>query len=174
MSVVGLISDTHGTLSDEALAALADVDHIIHAGDICSPSILHTLEALAPTTAVLGNNDFDEYGTRVGRFAHPAIDGVRFLVAHYPEDVSIQFTGSAGLVPGDPLPQVCVHGHTHEPEIVMGNKARPATYVICPGSASRPRGGFPRTVGRMVVEDGCILSVRIAMLNGDVVFEVEN
>ena len=71
MTVIGLISDTHGRLPDEALAAMADVDHIIHAGDIGGPEILHALEALAPTTAVLGNNDFDEYGSRVGRFAHP-------------------------------------------------------------------------------------------------------
>ena len=32
MTVIGLISDTHGNLSDDALAAMADVDHIIHAG----------------------------------------------------------------------------------------------------------------------------------------------
>ena len=93
MTVIGLISDTHGQLPDEALAAMADVDHIIHAGDIGGPEILHALEALAPTTAVLGNNDFDEYGSRVSRFAHPVIDGVRFLVAHYPRDVQIGFNG---------------------------------------------------------------------------------
>ena len=113
MTVIGLISDTHGQLPDEALAAMADVDHIIHAGDIGGPEILHALEALAPTTAVLGNNDFDEYGSRVSRFAHPVIDGVRFLVAHYPRDVQIGFNGCAGLAAGDPIPQVCVHGHTH-------------------------------------------------------------
>mgnify|MGYP000202345428 CR=1 FL=1 len=96
MTVIGLISDTHGRLPDEALAAMADVDHIIHAGDIGGPEILHALEALAPTTAVLGNNDFDEYGSRVGRFAHPVIDGVRFLVAHYPRDVQIGFNGLRG------------------------------------------------------------------------------
>ena len=77
---IGIISDTHGTLSDSALALLAEVDHIIHAGDIGGPDILRMLSALAPTTAVLGNNDFDEYGSSVGRFAHPVIDGVRFLV----------------------------------------------------------------------------------------------
>ena len=51
MTTIGLISDTHGRLPDEALAAMADVDHIIHAGDIGGPEILHELEALAPTTA---------------------------------------------------------------------------------------------------------------------------
>ena len=112
MTVIGIISDTHGQLSEAAFAALADSDHIIHAGDIGNPAILRELETLAPVTAVLGNNDFDEYGQAVGRFARPVIDGVRFLVAHYPRDVKISFAGSGALAPGDPIPQVCVHGHT--------------------------------------------------------------
>ena len=78
---------------------------------------------------VLGNNDFDEYGERVGRFAHPVIDGVRFLVAHYPRDVKITFAGSAALAPGDPIPQVCVHGHTHVPELVSGPDAVSYTHL---------------------------------------------
>lgn len=171
MTIIGLISDTHGRLPDAALAALADADHIIHAGDIGAPSVLRALEALAPTTAVLGNNDFDEYGQRVGRYARPMIDGVRFLVAHYPHDVRFSFAGSGALAPGDPLPQVCVHGHTHVPELVAGKEARPASYCICPGAPFRPRGGFPKCTGRMLVDDGRVLGVRISSLDGDVVFE---
>ena len=172
MTVIGLISDTHGRLSDDALAAMADVDHIIHAGDIGGPDVLHMLEALAPTTAVLGNNDFDEYGSHVGRFAHPVIDGVRFLVAHYPRDVRIGFNGCAGLAAGDPIPKVCVHGHTHVPELLTGKEAYPADYLVCPGAAFRPRGGFPRCTGRMEVEDGRVLGVRIVALTGETVLEV--
>ncbi|BAK45424.1 metallophosphoesterase family protein [Eggerthella sp. YY7918] len=172
MTTIGLISDTHGRLPEEAFAAMADVDHIIHAGDIGGPDILRTLEALAPTTAVLGNNDFDEYGDRVRRFAHPVIDGVRFLVAHYPRDVKIGFNGSAALSAGDPIPQVCVHGHTHVPEILTGPEARPALYVVCPGAPFRPRGGFPKCTGRMVVENGRVLSVRIESLDGQTLMEV--
>lgn len=170
-TTIGLISDTHGRLSDEALVAMTDVDYIIHAGDIGGPDVLHALEALAPTTAVLGNNDFDEYGSRVQRFAHPMIDGVRFLVAHYPRDVRINFAGSSALAPGDPIPQVCIHGHTHVPEIVTGAEARPATYVVCPGAPFRPRGGFPKCTGRMVVEEGRVLGIRIASLDGETVFQ---
>ena len=126
---------------------MAYCDHIIHAGDICDPSILRELQILAPTTAVLGNNDYDEYGKSVTRFAHPVIDGVRFLVAHYPNDVRIGFNGSRAIAPGDPLPQVCVHGHTHIPELLTGRDAYPAGLLMCPGSVSRPRGRFPRVCG---------------------------
>ena len=141
MARIGVISDTHGVLPVEAFNALADCEHIIHAGDICSPEIIRDLQTLAPVTAVLGNNDFNEYGTSVCRYARPVIDGVRFLVAHYPRDVRITFAGSGALAPGDPLPNVCIHGHTHVPEIVVGKEARPADLLLCPGSPTSPRGG---------------------------------
>jgi len=54
---VGLISDTHGLIRDEALDALAGSGHIIHAGDIVKPDILDELRRIAPVTAVRGNND---------------------------------------------------------------------------------------------------------------------
>lgn len=171
MTLVGLISDTHGRLSDKAFAALAEADHIIHAGDIGNPSILRTLQELAPVTAVLGNNDFEEYGASVTRFAHPVIEGVRFLVAHYPRDVQINFNGCPGLAPGDPLPQVCVHGHTHVPRLLTGDEVFGASYLVCPGSASLARGGFPRSVGQISVEEGRVLGVQILSLGGDIIFE---
>ena len=77
MTRIGVISDTHGRLADAAYAALADSDYIIHAGDIGGPAIIRELETLAPVYAVLGNNDFSEYGD-VGQIARPCIDGVRF------------------------------------------------------------------------------------------------
>ena len=171
MAIVGLIADTHGRLPDLALAALADSDHIIHAGDIGDPAILRELQALAPTTAVLGNNDYPEYGESVQRFAHPVIDGVRFLVAHYPHEVRIGFHGCAALAPGDPIPRVCVHGHTHIPELLTGRDARPADFIVCPGAVTRPRGGFQPCVGHMEVESGRVLRVSIETLKGEVLFE---
>lgn len=171
MTLVGVISDTHGRLSDEAYAALVGSDHIIHAGDIGDPAILRELETIAPVTAVLGNNDFDEYGASVGRFAHPVIDGVRFLVAHYPRDVKITFAGSAALAPGDPIPQVCIHGHTHVPELITGPEARPATYILCPGAVFRPRGNFPRCIAKLQLSNGRVESARIESLDGTVVLE---
>lgn len=173
MILVGVLSDTHGRLPDSALAAMAGCDHIMHAGDICDPEILSELRAMAPVTAVLGNNDFDEYGESVCRFAHPVIDGVRFLVAHYPNDVRIGFNGSRALAPGDPLPQVCVHGHTHVPELLRGRDAYPASLLLCPGSCTRPRGGFPASVGFIEIEAGRVMAARVESLEGEVLFEAK-
>lgn len=171
MTLVGLISDTHGQLPDKAYEALADCQHIIHAGDIGHPRVLHLLEALAPVTAVWGNNDMDEYGGSVSHYAHPIIDGVQFLVTHYPRDARVSVAGTGALAPGDPLPQVCVHGHTHVPEIVTGADAGLATYLVCPGAVYDPRGDFPRCVGHMLVEKGVVQGIRISSLSGDTVFE---
>jgi hypothetical protein len=49
--IIGVISDTHGLLRPEALAALQGSDYIIHAGDIGDPQILDKLVAIAPLTA---------------------------------------------------------------------------------------------------------------------------
>ena len=167
MSLIGIISDTHGVLDRRAYASLAECDFIIHAGDIGGPSILYELASLAPMAAVLGNNDFPEYGSAVDRFARPAVDGVCFLVSHYPRDVRISYAGSSALAPGDPIPHVCVHGHTHVPKLVAGVEARPANLLLCPGSAYRPRGGFPRSLAKMEVSQGRVLWARIESLDGD-------
>src|ERR1051326_2465705 len=57
MRYVGVISDTHGLLRREALAALRGSALIIHAGDVGSPQILAALGELAPVFAVRGNVD---------------------------------------------------------------------------------------------------------------------
>ena len=164
MTLVGVISDTHGRLDVRAYNALADCDAIIHAGDIGSPSILRELRTLAPVHAVLGNNDFVEYGEDVGRFARPTIDGVRFLVAHYPDDVRLSAFGGPGVRPGEPIPHICIHGHTHIPRLDRGADARPALFVLNPGSASRPRGGRPASIAKIGIEDGAVAFIRIEPL----------
>jgi len=56
---IGLISDTHGLVRAEALAALRGSELILHAGDIGSPEVLAALRELAPVVAVRGSTDRD-------------------------------------------------------------------------------------------------------------------
>ena len=172
MTLVGVISDTHGRLDRAAYNALADCDHIIHAGDIGNPGILRELQTLAPVTAVLGNNDYAEYGESVGRFARPVIGNVKFLVAHYPRDVRVSAFGTGALAPGDPIPDVCIHGHTHLAKLQYGKEVRPAQYVLCPGSTSRPRSGNPPSIAKIVIEAESVKSIRIETLDGHVLMSV--
>lgn len=169
--LVGVISDTHGRLHHQAYEALADCDHIIHAGDIGAPSVIRELETIAPVTAVLGNNDFPEYGDNVGRYANVQLDGIRFLVAHYPQDVRISKLGTSILAPGDPIPDVCIHGHTHIPRLESGPEARPASFILNPGSASRARGEFPRSLAKIEIEGAAIRSIHIESLSGATIME---
>ena len=196
---VGIVSDTHGVLLRELLRALEGCDFIIHAGDIGDASILKRLETVAPVTAVLGNNDYDLFAPdvrkpaaqhpaaqhpaaqhpaaqhpAVRRYAHPVIDGVRFLVAHRPNEVRLAGGRMGDLAPGDPLPDVCVHGHTHIPEIKTRGEAAPAKLIVCPGSASFPRGGYPETIAMLEIEEGHVLAARIETLYGDVLFGMDD
>ena len=49
---IGVVSDTHGLLRPEAVAALSGCSRIIHAGDIGTPDILDALAEIAPVIAV--------------------------------------------------------------------------------------------------------------------------
>lgn len=54
---IGIIADTHGVLHPRVQDVFAGVDHILHAGDVGGAHILDALRAIAPVTAVAGNND---------------------------------------------------------------------------------------------------------------------
>ena len=59
--LVGVISDTHGLLRPEAVAALQGCSQIIHAGDIGRVEVLDELRRIAPTVVVRGNVDRGEW-----------------------------------------------------------------------------------------------------------------
>ena len=110
------------------------------------------LGELAPVCAVLGNNDYPEYGESVGMVATPRIGGVRFLVTHTPTDLRAILSGRTNVLkPGDPVPQVAIHGHTHVPEIVVGKEAR-------------PRGGSKRQLAKIAIENGAVKEIRFVEL----------
>ena len=58
---LGLISDTHGLLRDEALNALRGSDLILHAGDVGDPENLVRLGGIAPVVAIRGNVDTEPW-----------------------------------------------------------------------------------------------------------------
>ena len=64
---IGLISDTHGLLREEALRALHASDLIIHAGDVGDSKVLEALREIAPVVAVRGNVDTAEWARSLKR-----------------------------------------------------------------------------------------------------------
>ena len=79
MTTVGILSDNHGDWPLHIVESLAGVDAIIHAGDIGPYKLLLGMEAIAPTTAVLGNTDGD---MPINESAVVMLDGKKFFVQH--------------------------------------------------------------------------------------------
>ena len=139
---IGLISDTHGLLRPEALAALAGCDHILHAGDIGKPEILDALRQLAPLTVVRGNNDEGlDWAEALSETLQLELAGV-----------GIHLTHQVSQVPTDlpPSIDVVVTGHSHKPLI----ERRDGRLWLNPGSAGPRRFKLPIGVGLLHIEDG--------------------
>ena len=161
---IGIISDTHGGLPLAVHTVFEGVDAIIHAGDIGGLCVLDELETIAPVTAVLGNCDFAEYGCEVRSFAKKVFDGVHILVVHRPKDLKAALSGwgsrdMGALAPGEPLPQVVIHGHTHTPQ----KERKGAILWLCPGSPNCPRASEP-SVMLLTLDAGTILNVELVAL----------
>jgi putative phosphoesterase len=142
MKTIGVISDTHGLLRWEAEAALARVDHIIHAGDVGTPEILERLERIAPLTVVRGNNDKGLWADTLPASAIVDICGRRLYVLHdiAKLDIDPAADGFAAIIAG----------HSHKPGVSEKN----GVLYLNPGSAGPRRFNLPIAVAKMVIDNG--------------------
>ncbi|MBI6752239.1 metallophosphoesterase family protein [Pseudomonas syringae] len=141
---VGVISDTHGLLRPEAIAALQGCAQIIHAGDIGSQDIVEQLTAIAPLHIVRGNNDMDtDWATPIADHLRFDIDGWQILLVHDIADVPALLDDRVKLV---------VTGHSHKPLIDW----RGDTLYLNPGSAGRRRFKLPVTLALLEVSPDAI------------------
>ena len=141
---VGLISDTHDLLRPEALAFLAGSDRIVHAGDICSPEVLDALAAIAPLTAVRGNNDRGAWASQLRESELVEVGGVFLYAIHDLAQLDID-PAAAGVA-------VVVSGHSHRPVV----ERRDGVLFVNPGSAGPRRFSLPISVGELTVVDGAV------------------
>lgn len=134
---IGLISDTHGLLRPEALAALQGCAHILHAGDIGDPRVLEELRRLAPVTAVCGNNDVEAWAAAIAETATLELGGRRLYLLH--DRKALDFDPAARGI------AVVISGHSHRP----GVETRTGVLYVNPGSAGPRRFRLPVSVGRL-------------------------
>ena len=144
---IALVSDTHDRILASLFDALAGVDEILHAGDVCSEAALAELEAVAPVTAVQGN--MDEWA----------------LAGRHPEEQRLERGGiTIGMVHGHRFgrglvhdlaehfrewgPDLVVFGHSHE----ALDEVEGGTRFFNPGTAGGI--GAPATVGILEIADG--------------------
>lgn len=148
---VGLISDTHGLLRPEAKAFLQGTNLVVHAGDICDPTVLDELAAIAPVTAVRGNNDRGSWAQQLRETELLQVGEVFIYAIHDLSQLDI-----------DPLAagvRVIVSGHSHKPLI----KDRDGVLYVNPGSAGPRRFKLPIAVGELMI-DGDAVSARVVEL----------
>ena len=149
---IGLISDTHGLLRPEVVAALRDSDFIIHAGDIGDAAIIARLAAIAPVTAVRGNNDLGAWADAFPRAARLEAGGVRIHVVH---DL-----GELAVDPRDAGLHAVVSGHSHRPRV----ERRDGVLYVNPGSAGPRRFSLPVSVGSLVISSGGAIAPHLLTL----------
>lgn len=155
---VGIIADTHGQLRGSVLNAFAEVDHILHAGDLGTIGVLTELEAVAPVTAVYGNVDGFDVRSRVPEVASLELDGFAVVVVHGDQ---FGHPTPEKLVAAYPDAEIIVYGHTHEPVLQLVNDT---VTVMNPGAAGPARFDLEPSVGIMELEPGIPPRARLVPL----------
>ena len=130
-------------------------DLILHAGDVCTASVLDELAEYAPVTAVVGNNDGPDVATW----------GATETAELTPEGLRIAMIHDSGPAPGRlarmrarfPVADLVVFGHSHIPMDVAAHGFR----IFNPGSPTDRRRQPHGTLGLLRVADGALLDARI-------------
>jgi putative phosphoesterase len=149
---VGVISDTHGLLRGEAVAALQGCERIIHAGDIGKPEILEQLAAIAPLHVVRGNNDqAAPWAEHLADHLTIDLNGWQALLVHDIADVPALAGADVRLV---------ITGHSHKPCIEW----RGERLFVNPGSAGPRRFKLPVTLALLEVSEAGIEARLVGLL----------
>ena len=136
-NLIGLISDTHGLIRPQALAALKGVDLIIHAGDIGKPEVVAALKMIAPLVAIKGNVDKGGWTKPLPETKELKIGDVWVFVIHNVNELNFNPAGRGF--------QVVISGHSHKPLIVR----RDGVLFVNPGSAGPRRFKLPVALGKL-------------------------
>jgi uncharacterized protein len=144
MHRIGIISDTHGLLRAEAVAFLRGSDYIVHAGDIGDAGVLGELSAVAPVTAVRGNNDNGAWAETIAETEVLKVGAVSIYVLH---DLA-----QLDLDPAAIGYQVVVSGHSHKPFM----ERRHGVLYLNPGSAGPRRFKLPISVAELKVTGSAV------------------
>ena len=140
--MIGIISDTHGLLRPEAVAALRGSTLILHAGDIGPPEIIEELEHIAPVHAVRGNCDHGLWAQTLSETEVIGVDNTDIYMIH-----------DLGLLDLNPEASgfaLVIYGHSHHPSI----EERDGVLYLNPGSAGAKRFSLPVSVAHLHLEGG--------------------
>jgi putative phosphoesterase len=134
---------------------LRQADLILHAGDVCTASVLTELAEYAPVTAVVGNND--DPGVAAWGAAETAeldLDGLRVAMVHDSGARTGRLPRMRRRFPGADL---VVFGHSHIPL----DESAPGLRIFNPGSPTDRRRQPHGTLGVLEVDDGRLVEASI-------------
>lgn len=151
--ILGIISDTHGLLRQEAEDALRGVDRILHAGDIGTPEILDSLAEIAPVTAVRGNVDTETWARVLPETQLVEIGSASIYILHDLSQLDLK-PEAAGI-------RAVIYGHSHTPKIEKKN----GVLYFNPGSAGPRRFNLPVSVGKLRIEAGKVRAELVRLLD---------
>ncbi|MAL98103.1 MAG: YfcE family phosphodiesterase [Alteromonadaceae bacterium] len=147
---VGVISDTHGLMRPEALAALDGSDLILHGGDIGKPAVLDALREVAPVEAIRGNVDTGDWAQVVPWRRNLELAGMSVHLLHNIAELEPRDVESLDAV---------VFGHSHKPR----NETLGGVLYFNPGSAGPRRFKLPVTVGKLYLRRGHLAGEIVAL-----------
>ncbi|MEU7893353.1 metallophosphoesterase family protein [Nonomuraea sp. NPDC049152] len=156
MNVV-VLSDTHAprrwkSCPPPVADRLRGADAILHAGDVCVPSVLDELAAFAPVHVVKGNNDGPD--VPAPEILELTLDGLRVGMIHDSGPAKGRLGRMRRLFPEADL---VVFGHSHIPLDESGEGLR----IFNPGSPTDRRRQPYGTIGVLTIERGVLKEARI-------------
>ena len=150
--VLGIISDTHNFAHPEVEAVFADVDLILHAGDVGNPSILDWLAEIAPVRAVHGNIDGSEVRLMAPAHQWLSPDGCLIWMTHIGGRPG-RWAKGIGPILDSRRPDVFICGHSHILRIERVPTLSNMLYLN-PGAAGRQGFHQVKTCVRLTITNG--------------------
>ena len=137
---IGVISDTHGLLRDEARGRLQGCELILHAGDVGNPVVLEELGQIARVVAVRGNMDKGRWASELEEIEYVEVEGRQICVIH---DIDrLDLDPAAGI-------DVVVYGHSHRPAV----DRQDGVLYLNPGSAGPKRSDLPVSMALLYIDE---------------------
>jgi putative phosphoesterase len=138
--IIGVISDTHGLVRPEVIAAFKGVGLILHAGDIGGLEVLEALREISPVRAIRGNNDQDAWARGLKETEIVDVNGVSVYLLHNVKELDVN--------PSAEGYKAVISGHSHQPSV----EEKEGVLFINPGSAGPRRFKLPVSVGFIRIE----------------------
>lgn len=157
---IGLISDTHGIITDDVLKHLADCDEVWHGGDVGDIKLLDQIED-KPLRAVYGNIDDAQMRQASPLNLEFEIDGLSVFITHiggYPP----KYNRRVKKIITETRPDLYICGHSHICKVMRDQET--GTLHMNPGACGNYGFHQIRTMLKFEIEAGKIANLRVVEL----------